>query len=147
MSDPITIVTQVPAAVAITVAAVGPQGATGVGTRKFAAVFEWGDAYYAGVLVPGQASRVRANGAGSFSRFMVDADVACDAQFDILKNGVSIFGVGSTKPNLTADVAYDSSVMTDITTAVAEGDLIMGVLESYTGSAKQITLTCFISPA
>jgi len=89
---------------------------------------------------------LRAVAAGTINRIMFDADAVCTAAVDIKKNGTSIFTGTAVKPTLTGATAEDKTDMTDITVAVAAGDLFTFVLDDLSaGTPSRLTVTGFVT--
>jgi hypothetical protein len=114
-------------------------------TYPFGVVMEWGDGYTADTVLTGQLSRGRviAPGAGvTLQSIRVDAAAAVSCQLDILLNGASIFGAGSTKPFLTSGTTYhDTTFAGTVDRTWNDDDLLVGQIVTLTGDPLQLAMT------
>ena len=86
---------------------------------------------------------VHAIHAGSIVRIRFFSDTNCSATLDILKNGTTIFGGGSTLMTLSSSMLDNKTSMTGITTSVADGDIYTFNLATVSGNPK--FLGCLIT--
>jgi hypothetical protein len=96
------------------------------------------------ITTPDLEGYFRAPWAGAITRVDLDANASATCVVDVTRNGATIFGVGSTTPNLSGASTYSDTALTGVTTAVVLRDEYVVRLASVSGTPKRLTVVLYI---
>lgn len=110
----------------------------------------FGDGEAAASLGAGQKAFLRLPYTGSIVKWHIVADVSCSCVIDIWKaaNAVPVLAnsiVASAKPALASQATASSSTLTGWSPGLSADDVLAFVLESVTGTPKQISISLEVS--